>query len=75
MIQDEIDALGTTRSENGGGGDRHSGVLTTLLNEMDGVEDLVGVTIVAATNRPEDIVGSDPNQNYSVLIVLFRTQP
>lgn len=42
---------------------------------MDGVEDLVGVTIVAATNRPEDIVGSDPNQNYSVLIVLCRTQP
>ena len=31
-------------------GDR---VLTTLLTEMDGLEELVGVTVLAATNRPE----------------------
>ena len=37
-------------------GNRHEGVLTTLLNEMDGIQELVGVTIIAATNRPDVIV-------------------
>ena len=45
---DEIDALGKARSE-----ESHGGVLTTLLNEMDGIEELSGVTVVAATNRPD----------------------
>lgn len=49
---DEIDALSSTRGEGEAGGDR---VLTSLLNEMDGIEALVGVTILAATNRPEVI--------------------
>ncbi|OCB85958.1 AAA family ATPase [Sanghuangporus baumii] len=52
---DEIDALGTSRSREPGAGERHEGVLTTLLNEMDGVQELVGVTVVAATNRPDVI--------------------
>ncbi|KAL5529736.1 hypothetical protein ACEPAG_5721 [Sanghuangporus baumii] len=52
---DEIDALGTSRSRESGAGERHEGVLTTLLNEMDGVQELVGVTVVAATNRPDVI--------------------
>ena len=30
-------------------GSSHEGVLTSLLNEMDGVQELVGVTILAAT--------------------------
>ncbi len=30
-------------------------MLTTLLNEMDGIESLQGVTILAATNRPESL--------------------
>ncbi|KAK4688557.1 AAA family ATPase, partial [Tremellales sp. Uapishka_1] len=47
---DEIDALGSSRSD---GDSSHNGVLTTLLNEMDGIEELSGVTIVAATNRPD----------------------
>ncbi|TDL19216.1 AAA family ATPase [Rickenella mellea] len=51
---DEIDALGTSRSE-GRGNSSHEGVITTLLNEMDGVQELVGVTVVAATNRPDVI--------------------
>jgi len=34
----------------------HEGILTSLLNEMDGVQELVGVTILAATNRPDTIV-------------------
>ncbi|KAJ9107805.1 hypothetical protein QFC19_002710 [Naganishia cerealis] len=48
---DEIDALATAR-----GGDNdglNQGVLTSLLNEMDGVEELSGVITVAATNRPD----------------------
>ncbi|EJD02417.1 AAA family ATPase [Fomitiporia mediterranea MF3/22] len=52
---DEIDALGTSRSGDSGSGGKHEGVLTTLLNEMDGVQELIGVTIVAATNRPDVI--------------------
>ncbi|KAI0783501.1 AAA family ATPase [Abortiporus biennis] len=52
---DEIDALGTSRSSSDAGGASHEGVLTSLLNEMDGVQELLGVTIVAATNRPDVI--------------------
>ncbi|KAF5385405.1 hypothetical protein D9757_005422 [Collybiopsis confluens] len=50
---DEIDALATSRTLSEGSS--HEGVLTSLLNEMDGVQELVGVTILAATNRPESI--------------------
>ncbi|KAI0687036.1 AAA family ATPase [Earliella scabrosa] len=50
---DEIDALATSRSASDTSGGAHEGVLTSLLNEMDGVQELVGVTIVAATNRPD----------------------
>ncbi|KAF9005294.1 AAA-domain-containing protein, partial [Hymenopellis radicata] len=53
---DEIDALATSRtSSESNTGSSHEGVLTSLLNEMDGVQELLGVTIVAATNRPEAI--------------------
>jgi AAA family ATPase len=52
---DEIDALGTSRSSDSNTGTAHEGVLTSLLNEMDGVQELVGVTIIAATNRPDVI--------------------
>lgn len=53
-FQDEIDALGSARSED----TSHSGVLTSLLNEMDGIEELAGVTVVAATNRPDVLDGA-----------------
>ncbi|CAO3649741.1 unnamed protein product [Mucor hiemalis] len=53
---DEIDALTVKRGSSGDGGtsvaDR---VLSQLLNELDGVEALVNVTVVAATNRPDII--------------------
>lgn len=51
---DEIDALGSQRGGGGGSkvGDR---VLSALLTEMDGIEQLKNVTIVAATNRPDMI--------------------
>ncbi|CAZ83472.1 unnamed protein product [Tuber melanosporum] len=54
---DEIDALSASRDGGGGGGGGggKTNVLTTLLNEMDGIEVLKGVTILAATNRPEII--------------------
>ncbi|KAG0094251.1 spermatogenesis associated protein 5 [Podila epicladia] len=51
---DEIDALTVKR---GGGDDGGSSVadrvLSQLLNELDGIEPLVNVTVVAATNRPD----------------------
>lgn len=48
---DEIDGMTTTRgSGDGAGGDR---LITTLLNEMDGIEQLSNVIIIAATNRPD----------------------
>ncbi|PFH51085.1 hypothetical protein AMATHDRAFT_143374 [Amanita thiersii Skay4041] len=55
---DEIDALATSRTsdnESGGSSSSHEGVLTSLLNEMDGVQELQGVVVIAATNRPEAI--------------------
>lgn len=47
---DEIDALASQRSSSTDVTDR---VLCQLLNEMDGIEGLKEVAIVAATNRPE----------------------
>ncbi|KAF7346185.1 AAA family ATPase [Mycena sanguinolenta] len=53
---DEIDALATSRtSSDTDSGSSHEGVLTSLLNEMDGVQELRGVTVLAATNRPDAI--------------------
>ena len=48
---DEIDSLA---SSSGTSGDSTSGlnVMTTLLNEIDGFEELRGVLVVAATNKP-----------------------
>ena len=61
-FKDEIDALAASRSSSDSDtSSSHEGVLTSLLNEMDGVQELVGVTVVAATNRPEAIV--KPFQN------------
>jgi AAA family ATPase len=48
---DEIDAIGGKRES--GGRNNGVNVLTTLLNEMDGIETLRGVTVLAATNKPE----------------------
>ena len=46
---DEIDSLGSSRDHEHGG----LNVQTTLLNELDGIEDLKGVFVLAATNNPE----------------------
>ena len=55
VFLDELDALGAARgsgSSSSGVGDR---VLAQLLTEMDGIEALKDVTVVAATNRPDMI--------------------
>jgi SpoVK/Ycf46/Vps4 family AAA+-type ATPase len=39
----------------GGGGSVNDRILTALLTEMDGIEALTNVTILAATNRPDVI--------------------
>ncbi|KAL4888519.1 P-loop containing nucleoside triphosphate hydrolase protein [Aspergillus ambiguus] len=49
---DEIDAIASKRSSTSQGG---VNVLTTLLNEMDGIEELKSVLVVAATNKPDVI--------------------
>lgn len=53
VFLDEIDVIAGSRD---GEGDTSDRVLTTLLTEMDGIEELTGVTVLAATNRPEVIV-------------------
>lgn len=50
---DEIDALSPDRDGPSTSAAGH--VLTSLLNEIDGVEELNGVVIVGATNRPDEI--------------------
>ncbi|XP_055298632.1 ribosome biogenesis protein SPATA5 [Sitodiplosis mosellana] len=50
---DEIDAIGGERSASASGSSVKERVLTQLLTEMDGVNALINVTIVAATNRPD----------------------
>jgi len=49
---DEIDAIGASRDSGGTSG---LNVLTTLLTEMDGFEQLRGVQVLAATNKPESL--------------------
>ena len=46
---DEIESIGSKREGRNNG----VNVLTTLLNEMDGIEALKGVTVLAATNQPQ----------------------
>ena len=53
---DEIDALSASREGGKAGGGGNTNVLTALLNEMDGIESLKNVVVLAATNRPELIV-------------------
>ncbi|XP_074646714.1 ATPase family gene 2 protein homolog A-like [Tubulanus polymorphus] len=50
---DEIDALAVERGSSSGGSNVGDRVLAQLLTEMDGVESLVDVTVIAATNRPD----------------------
>ena len=50
---DEIDALGLSRDREGQSGGPQANMLTTLLNELDGIQPLNDVFVLAATNAPE----------------------
>lgn len=52
---DEIDALAVERGSSAGSSNVEDRVLAQLLTELDGVEKLQYVTVVAATNRPDMI--------------------
>ncbi|XP_021571172.1 spermatogenesis-associated protein 5 [Carlito syrichta] len=52
---DELDALAVERGSSLGTGNVADRVLAQLLTEMDGIEQLKDVTILAATNRPDRI--------------------
>ena len=50
---DEIDAIASSRSSNDGDSGVTKRVVNQLLTEMDGLEELEDVAIIAATNRPD----------------------
>jgi len=50
---DELDALATSRSRGGDESGVGARVLSQLLTELDGVEELKGVLVLGATNRPD----------------------
>ncbi|KAI3402297.2 AFG2 [Candida oxycetoniae] len=53
IFLDEIDAIAGDRD--GDGTSASKNVLTSLLNEIDGIEELKGVVIIGATNKPSQI--------------------
>lgn len=53
---DEFDAIGGKRGNGSSSSSVSDRVLSQLLDEMDGADPLVNVTVVAATNRPDMIV-------------------
>lgn len=53
---DEIDAVGTTRRDSEGSGDREvQRTMLELLNQLDGFSSTDDVKIIAATNRPDTL--------------------
>ena len=54
LFFDEIDAIASTRGA-GAGPNSTERVISQLLTELDGIEDLKGVIVLAATNRPDII--------------------
>lgn len=56
LFQDEIDAIAPARGSDEGSSGVGDRVLLSLLTEMDGIEELNGVIVLAATNRPDVIV-------------------
>ncbi|MHA2090667.1 MAG: AAA family ATPase, partial [Candidatus Kariarchaeaceae archaeon] len=50
---DEIDSIASTRTSTGSDSNATRRVVSQLLTEIDGLEEMKGVTILAATNRPD----------------------
>ncbi|XP_069903720.1 ATPase family gene 2 protein homolog A isoform X3 [Oryctolagus cuniculus] len=63
---DELDALAVERGSSSGAGNVADRVLAQLLTEMDGVQQLKDVTILAATNRPDRIDKLYEGKNFCV---------
>ncbi|KAL6868088.1 hypothetical protein ACP4OV_014933 [Aristida adscensionis] len=55
LFFDEIDGLAVTRGHGNDGTSVADRVLSQLLVEMDGLDQRIGVTVIAATNRPDKI--------------------
>ncbi|XP_070804727.1 ATPase family gene 2 protein homolog A [Pituophis catenifer annectens] len=55
LFFDELDALAVERGSSSSSVNVTNRVLAQLLTEMDGIEQLKGVTVLAATNRPDMI--------------------
>ncbi|GJN23972.1 hypothetical protein PR202_gb11674 [Eleusine coracana subsp. coracana] len=55
LFFDEIDGLAVTRGHENDGTSVADRVLSQLLVEMDGLDQRIGVTVIAATNRPDKI--------------------
>ncbi|GAA5976177.1 hypothetical protein JCM10908_005408 [Rhodotorula pacifica] len=55
VFLDEVDALAPARGSEESSGPTGDRVLMSLLTEMDGIEELNGVIVLAATNRPDVI--------------------
>ena len=53
IFLDEIDSLAPRRGGGGGEGHLSERVVSQLLTELDGIEELRGVTVLAATNRSD----------------------
>jgi cell division protease FtsH len=55
IFVDEIDAIGQRRAGSGAvvSNDEREQTLNQLLSEMDGFDPLIGIVVLAATNRPE----------------------
>ena len=52
IFMDEIDSIGSSRSESGGGGDSEvQRTMLELLNQLDGFEPTKNIKVIMATNR------------------------
>ena len=52
---DELDAIAPRRGGSDGDGHVTERVISQMLTELDGLEDLKGVVVIGATNRPDII--------------------
>ncbi|XP_022452150.1 ATPase family protein 2 homolog isoform X4 [Delphinapterus leucas] len=74
---DELDALAVERGSSSGAGNVADRVLAQLLTEMDGIEQLKDVTILAATNRPDRIdknLSSTLTSHFSFVLIVANTR-
>jgi len=55
VFMDEVDALAVSRSDGSEGNRARDRVLGQLLSELDGMQPLENVVVIAATNRPDRI--------------------